>query len=730
MTRLALVSSEVELPDETDLVVLAQSRNARERARIASWARDLERPGRRVDVAHDAAQAVREARRHDASIVPAKVVKADGGGHVLVGEPARFSELRTRWSERSGGADEADFPAFVGRQADIVLERSERRLRGDRFRAPRAIVDEVLTSKDFVAKAEQLAARLGRAPEGVMADARDYLEEMASEERRVAIDMWARLARMLHSRAYDLKVDADQVARLRALSEKHPLVFLPSHRSNLDPYVMTSVTYDNGLPHNHVLGGINMAFWPIGPLGRRVGAVFIRRSFRDNEVYRFVLARYLGFLVAKRFNLEWYMEGGRSRTGKLLPPKLGLLNYLADAVEEMDLRDVLVVPTSIVYDMLHEVGEMTSESRGAAKQAEGLGWLLRYARMQGKDMGSAHISFGEPLNLYDALAAQGPDKRLARSKVAFEICTRINRATVVTAPALVSFALLGVGDRALTLTEVRGVLAPVLDYVRRRGTPTDDATEELLTRSGVERTLALLVAHDVVEGYDGGTEAVYRVGPEQELIAAFYRNGTIHWFVNRAIVELALLRAACSGPDEDPIEAAWAEALRMRDLLKFEFFFADKVEFRAELEAEVSLIEPDWQRADRDGLGIVEEIAPALEAAGALVADRVLRSFVEAYSVVADRLAALGGTAAEAEAVVKDCLGMGQQYLLQRRVTSAEAVSSHLFRTCLKLAANRGLLDAGRNAERQVFQAELQDVLRRLDEIRHVDNKRTHQEMS
>jgi glycerol-3-phosphate O-acyltransferase len=345
--------------------------------------------------------------------------------------------------------------------------------------------------------------------------------------------------------------------------------------------------------------------------------------------------------------------------------------------------------------------------------------------MQGRDMGSAHITFGEPLNLYDALHAQGQgvDKRLARSKVAFEIFTRINRAAVVTAPALVSFALLGVGDRALTLAEVRAVLAPVLDYVERRGTPTDGATDELNTQAGVQRTLAMLASHGVVESFGGGTEPVYRVGPEQELIAAFYRNGTIHWFVTRAIVELALLRAAATGPDEDPIAVAWAEALRLRDLLKFEFFFADKAQYRDELVAEVALIDPEWRR----GTGTVEGIGPALEAAGALVADRVLRSFIEAYTLVGDRLVALGTAVADPEAVVQECLGMGQQYLMQRRVTSAEAVSSHLFRTCLKLAANRDLLAGGSGApeRRAAFATELHDVRRRLDEINRVDRKRT-----
>ncbi len=701
------------------LVVLARTRSRAETAVVAQWATTL---GASLET--DAAAAV--AQGEDVLLVPVRVSRsADTSGRaLLVGEPGTVAELRARWTERSVGGD--GFADFVLRQADIALERSLRAVRGDRYRSPRAVVDEVISHRDFVRRAEELARRLGRTPEGVLSDCRAYLEEMASEERRAAIDVWARFARFLHGRAYAVKVDQDQVARLRELSASHPLVFLPSHRSNLDPYVMTTVTHENGLPLNHVLGGINMAFWPLGPLARRVGMVFIRRSFRDNEVYRFVLASYLGFLVSKRFNLEWYLEGGRSRTGKLLPPKLGLLNYLADAVEDRGLKDVLVVPTAIVYDLLHEAGEMTSESRGAVKQAEGLRWLVHFVRTQRRQMGSAHVRFGEPINLHDLLTSlqeeQGSTPRLARSKVAFEVSTRINRATTATAPALVSFALLGVGDRSLTVGQVARVLAPVLDYIAVREVPVAEAARELATPQGLQQTLDVLVDHGVVARYDGGPETVYGIGEEQELVAAFYRNATVHWFVNRAIVELSMLRAAALGPGETVEDVAWQEAFRLRDLLKFEFFFSDKDAFRAELAEEVALIEPEW----RSRRGAVHEIVPALQREGALVAHRVLRSFVEAYAVVADALVALGSREADAERVVTYSLGLGQQYRRQRRVTSAEAVSSHLFRTCLKLAANRDLLAArpGVEADRVAFAAELHDVLARLAEITRVDHER------
>jgi glycerol-3-phosphate O-acyltransferase len=651
---------------------------------------------------------------------------------LLIGAPATRAELRTRWTERELDPkalnldSAAAFAAFVDRQADIVLGMAERRLLGDRFRAPLGIVEELLNNRDFIEHAEKLAGQIGRSPESVLADCKVYLGEMASAERRWAIDVWAAWARSLHSRSYDLDVDREQLARLRELSTRHPMVFLPTHKSNLDPYVMASITYENGLPHNHVLGGINMMFWPLSPLFKRIGAVGIRRSFRDNAVYRFVLARYLGFLAAKRFNLEFYVEGTRSRTGKLLPPMMGLLNYLCDAVEEQGLSDVLLVPTAIVYDLLHEAEETTAESRGAVKQVEGIRWLAHFVKQQRQGhLGEVHVRFGEPINLRAALATYlvgengvptdakqlAARSRLARSKVAFEVCTRINRASMVTAPALVTFALLGAGDRALTLPEVRAVVAPILEFALSRDTLVDGATRELATDVGVLATLTKLVDSDVVECYGGGPETVYRIGPDQELIAAFYRNATVHIFVDRAILELAFLHVSATGGG---MIGAWREAMRLRDLLKFEFFFSEKDEFRQELQAELRHIEPDEARWEK-----LEDIGAQLAERGPLVAQRTLRSFVESYAVVADYLVAAGPVAVDPKAAAQACLGLGKQFHLQRRVTSSEAISMHLFRNGFALAANRGLLGAGAEVldGRVAFAAQLDDLLARLERI-------------
>ena len=582
-----------------------------------------------------------------------------------------------------------------------------------------------LASPRFEEELDELVIRLGRSRQELEVDAAGCLAEMATRQQRVARAVWARWARYLFGRAYTLEVDPAALERVRELSAKHPVVFLPSHRSNLDGYVMAWLLYDQGLPPNHTLGGINMAFWPIGPLGRRTGVIWIRRSFRDDEVYKLVLRHYMASLVGQRRNMEWYIEGGRTRTGKLLPPKLGLFNYMADAVEEVGVEGVHVVPVSIVYDELPEIAEVTAESHGSVKEAEGLGWLLHFARQQTGDHGAVRVHFGDPIELGPALAATGSNeedlsgRRLARHKVAIEVCARINRATPATAPSLLTLALLGVEDRSLTFDEVREVLAPVLRYVIRRGIPADAQAHRLTIPDGVRATLQTLVDRGVVEAFDEGTEPVYGIGPRQALIAAFSRNLSIHWFVDRAIVELSLVKAA-EEPEGDVVATGWEEAFRLRDLLKFDFFFADREQTRIDLSAEMELIAPGWQDLPPDRL---TEIGSSMVQSGALMAPRVLRSFVESHLIVAERLVALGEWPADPRTFAKECLGLGQQHLRQRRITNPDAVSLHLFAAAVKLCDNYGLLSGegddlpARRAEHAAYLRTLQTRLHTVDAL-------------
>src|SRR5215471_12940697 len=322
---------------------------------------------------------------------------------MVVAEPATVAALRGRW----GGT--GSFAQFVSRQARLALDRSERALLGHRYKVPKEVTEAIADSPEFRAEVAGLADRLGLTDQEVMTEAEADLDSLVASMSPIAVDLLSSTLRPLHAYAWDVQVDTAGLDRLRALNREHALVFLPSHRSYADPLLLADVLAEHDFPPNHVLGGDNLRIWPIAPLARRAGVVFIRRSFSDDEIYKLALREYLGFLLAKRFNLEWYMEGGRSRTGKLRPPRYGLLAYVAEAIARGRAEDACLVPVAITYDQLREVSAMAAEQSGAAKKAEGLGWLAAYARGQLARVGTVYVRFAEPISLRAALPPGGPD---------------------------------------------------------------------------------------------------------------------------------------------------------------------------------------------------------------------------------------------------------------------------------------------------------------------------------
>jgi len=645
----------------------------------------------------------------------------------VVAEPATTTELRDRWREQSGTdlTHTASLAEFVERQAALALERAERRLRGQRYKVPKLVREDILARAEFRAGVARLAREMGSDEKRVTQRAEKYLREIAATHSPHVIDLSAHLIHSLYTQGYDeaLHYDRARLEQIYALSQRHPLVFLPSHKSNLDHLVLQYALHENGHPPNHTAGGINMNFFPVGPLVRRSGVFFIRRSFKDNPVYKFVLRQYVNYLIEKRFSLEWYIEGGRSRSGKLLPPRLGLLAYVADAYERGKADDVHLIPVSIAYDQIQDVGDYVAEQRGAKKKKESFGWFLDVIRSIRSRYGQIYINFGDPLSLRETLgepgaaAAPGRDGHdLAIQKLAFEVAVRIDRVTPITPTSLVTLGLLGVGDRALSLAETRAILEPLLEYVRQRRLPVTDGFA-LDPDDGLPRALDALVDSGVVSCFAEGPEPVYRIEADQHLTAAYYRNTIIHFFLAGAIAELALLRSAESEVEDGQAEFL-GEALRLRDLLKFEFFFPEKEGFRAELAADLDLRAEGWSAAVAAG---PEAIHAAARRMRPLLSHRVLRPFLEAYQVVADVLEAQPVDAEiEESGFLTSCVGLGKQYVLQRRIGSAESVSRVLFATALKLARNRGLVEVGAPdlAERRSgFAEEVQGAIRRIDAV-------------
>lgn len=576
----------------------------------------------------------------------------------------------------------------------------------------------VLSTDEFQSATAQLASQLDRDVADVRAEAAAYIREMAASHVPAVVRAWQALSTWM-VRGFQVVINDDDLAGLRKLDRDHALIFLISHRSYLDQFSLPPRLAQAGISPTFGLAGANLNFFPLGTLGRRNGFIPVRRATGDVPVYRLALRALVGQMVASGRNLVWSIEGGRTRTGKLRPPQYGLLRYVTDAVESVRSEQTLAVPVSILFDQLplHEVKLMAAEARGLPKKPENARWLLSYARGLRHRLGRIYINFGSPVPLYErtvALRNEGLGDRQVVERIALDICHRLNQATPVTATAAVCVAMLG-ADRALTLDEVCATVAPLARYLRARGWPVAGGAD-LTDRATVSQTLHDLVGSGVLTCYSAGPTTVWGIGDDQHLIVAVYRNSAIHVLVMRAIAELALL-AIMRTPGATK-RAGWEKALAVRELLKFDFFFAARAEFADELWNEFAIM---TQRShDRNAPLDTGEAARSLDESELLVAHLVLRPFVDAYRVMAEELLKLGpGSTVDEQVLLERCLRLARQWSLQHRITE-ESVSGEMFATALKLARHRGLMDSDASdsrAGRVALVTELEELQRSIGEL-------------
>jgi glycerol-3-phosphate O-acyltransferase len=647
---------------------------------------------------------------------------------LLCGDGARLSELRER-VRRVWSANESDetVAAFVRRQALVVLDRAERFERGARYKVPRLLPRDVFANADFRTKLWEIAQESDRPLEEIEASAAGYLDEMAATQTPITLDALVAIMRAMYTASHDPRIDVieSQMTRIERLIAERPVAFVMTHKSMLDSLALQCVLFDRNQPMPLTFGGINLNTPGIGALARRAGVIFLRRSFQDNEVYKATFRRYIDYLIEKRFSLLWALEGTRSRTGKLLPPRYGLFNYVVEAILRTGIHDLVFVPVNITYDQVPEVGDYVIEQQGREKKAEGAGWFVRFIREK-QPLGRIFLRFGEPLTLPELTGAEaldaglpGGEKQAAVQKLAFETAVRMNDATPITPTAVVTLILLAAGDRAQSLGTIQYLARPGMALVRRRRLEVVGRTD-FKNPEAVRETLEQLHATGIVRFHDDGEERLYSIDPDQRLKAAYYRNTIIHYFVTDALLEVALLKAA-----GQPEIVFWEQLEALRDLLKHEFYFRLRTEWFEHAQARLTLRFPRWREALAGGPEAVDEM---LARARPLLAHAVLRSFVDAYGVVARRLARLGTEpVGDRKAIVAECLTLGRTLCHEGRLFSEESVSRSLFETGLRLADGRGLTAGGLEVEarRLAFLEELQDLVGRLDAILDMTLRRT-----
>ena len=647
--------------------------------------------------------------------------KAPERMHLLRGEPDTVANLHARFEHvhKTENSDEKrEFANFVVRQAVVVLDLAERQLQGGRYKVPRRVADSLMASRGYNEALDHLASQSGKPRPELIKEAREYMAEMVSRPRTFWLDFYAKFNKFCLGLGYESEIVCDQgdVEKMRQLVREHPSMLLWTHKTYLDGMVVPKLLYDNDFPMPHMFGGANLNFPGLGFLLHRAGAIFIRRSFQDNELYKTTLRHYIGYLMEKRFPMNWAFEGTRSRLGKLMPPRYGLLKYVLEACHATDARNIHIIPISISYDLIRDVEEYATEQTSQGKGAESLRWLIGYIRSLARPMGKIYVDIGKPVVLE---RAPEPDDKLALSKIAFEVAVEANHVTAITFPSLVTMSLLGAAPKALTQDEVLADLRALLNWAQERNLHISRDFDAAYADQ-LPSVIGIMLDEGIVTRYDEGPEVVYGIGLNQQAVASYYRNTVVHFFVNKAIIELALLKAS-ENAGADALDVFWGEVDQLRDLFKFEFFYAPTEEFHRQIREELDRYDENWPSLLSQGtVGFTQ----LLNRMTPLVAHVVLLIYAEAYSVVAAMAARMDHAETLDEATcVSDALKFGRQAYLQRRISSEASIGKLLFRNGFKMLQSRQLTDAREpdlKARRLEQSRQLRDLLRRLDLIRAI----------
>jgi glycerol-3-phosphate O-acyltransferase len=639
---------------------------------------------------------------------------------ILVGEAASLDSLRTRYCAQTGGgdgegSDSPEFAGFVARQAALALDVAERGVRGTRYKVPRFVADSLRTSPKFRAALADLAEALGRPVGDLYREARPLMKEVIARPSALFLDLRAKLDRMMFGGyAPEMEVDAAELARLRGVLREHPTCILFTHKTYIDGATPSRLAYENDMPMLHLFGGANLDIAVIGEFYRRSGMIFVRRSFQDQPVYKLVLRHYIAWLLAKRFPLSWAFEGTRSRLGKLMPPKYGLMKYVLDAAHATGTKGVHFVPFVTSFDLILDVEEYAAEQTGRVKKAESLGWFVGYMRNLKKPSGRIRLDIGKPVVIEDA---PGPEDKRALEKIAFSVAVEANRVTPLTVSSVMCLILLGTAPRGATAAELLMTIGALKEWARARGIRLSKELESG-DDAALSATVDTLVESGLLTRYEAGSENVYSIEPAHHPMASYYRNIIVHHFLDRAMIEIALfqLRDADSGDATAPF---WAHVDRLRDLFKFEFFYPPREEHHAAIAAELARIDPAWKKrlasGDRGVAQLIRRCQP-------LVGHAVLLSFAEAYSVVADLLSrARFGEPVDEKALEAAALVEGKQAYLLRRISSEAAIGKLLFANGLSLMRHMGLAEPATRdilAARRALLMELRGLANVMESMR------------
>lgn len=475
----------------------------------------------------------------------------------------------------------------------LRLEIERKSITGPKLKSPAWFWQKIRQDNSFNQAIKNLALETKRSETALEQEAQKNFKEIAAQVNYTAIEIYNRFVTWLSNTMYDgIEIDQEGLKKIKAVMGKHPVVLVPCHKSHVDYLLISHLFYINDLSLPHICAGINLNFWPVGKLLRKGGAFFIRRSFAGASLYRTVLFQYLKVLINQGYCIEFFIEGTRSRTGKLLKPRMGILSMLIDAWLEGASPDILFVPVSVNYERIPEQKSYVHEIKGGEKNPENVAEMLKASQKIRKKYGRVSLQFAEPISLATFLNEKGitphtqQNTHIIRQEVsefAYKITYNINKVSEITSTSLVAMAMLSFDKKGIPEKAIFQRASLFKRYLEFKGARLSGVIRQNEERAYRE-ALTKLQQEKLTVLHTDFFEKFYTLSEAARVTLDYHKNNSLHFFVSLTcflkILDIQVTSSNKSGVLLSDIEKIFES---LKTLLRHDFTFSERATLREHL---------------------------------------------------------------------------------------------------------------------------------------------------
>jgi len=600
------------------------------------------------------------------------------------------------------------------------LNRHRQSITGPQLKSIEEMKESILTRDRLSRYMRQHAKSKNMSIRKTHKQADTYLKEIAARYSTNMIKVFVVLLTWMFKIMFDgFTVNQEGLNHVKNMSQKGPLILLPCHKSHIDYLLLSYIMNQNNMPCPLVAAGKNLSFWPLGLIFRKSGAFFLRRTFKGMPLYSIVFSEYIYKILEEGFNLELFVEGGRSRTGKLLMPKLGMVSILIEAYKNGACDDLIFAPVFIGYDRVLEESAYLYELEGGKKNPESFSQMISARKFLKKKYGRIYVNFDKPFTLKEFLQQNnfdladditGQHKKIC-SLIGHKVLNAIDQATVVTPHALVAGAILNFSRNRFSYDRILTQVETYIHYLHQQDVMLSDT---LILDHGyalgqvidayVQRKFILPISGEKSKPY---TDAQFQVNIAKRPVLDYYKNNCIAFFVPAAFTALGILEKTAFQFTASDLHAPYA---LLQNFFKFEFTYNANLSadflVRKNLKAFINdailmphATLPDTYNLTAEGFEKLKNYA------------RFLKTYFESYQVVLQYLEKNPAKNGGAKKSLKKIQSFGNRMYKKQEIELKEALSKANYKNALDLFKSKDKSDHGSGKKIKLFTKTIEHYL-------------------